>query len=167
MIEVILNDDPAVWLDGDPLLPTPSVNVSPGSVITRFVIAPGTAISPPKFVTPLVTPAIVDVPVLVICPAGNGPPTVGRTRIFCHVREFMTPLVVKSVTVKVICDVVIDVMATEVPVATLFMFLESGPFPETRVTKTVGAVPPTSNINPVGALRIIVPFCIFPFAPSV
>ena len=57
-------------------------------------------------------------------------------------------------------------IATAVPLATLLMLRELEPPPERRVIKTVGAVPPVSKTNPLGAFRIIVPAPASPFACS-
>ena len=119
----------------------------------------------PKLVVPF-TPTIEEVPLLVILPEANGAPAEGRTRTFCQVKEFLTPLLVKSVTVKVICAVVILVIAKLVPLATLLIFLVFGPLPAMRVTKTVGAVPPVSKINPEGTFKIIVPMPMSAVTPS-
>lgn len=121
--------------------------------------------SVPKFVAP-VTPDIAEVPDFVIFPDASGVPAEGRTLTFCHVKEFVTPLFEADVMVKVICVVVREVMAAEVPLATPLMFRAFPPFPPVRVMRTVGAVPPVSKMNPDGALRIIVPTPAFPLAPS-
>ena len=57
----------------------------------------------------------------------NGLLAEGRTRMFCQVSEQFTPPLLALVTVKVICVVVRDVMATEVPVGAALMFLLSLP----------------------------------------
>ncbi len=115
------------------------------------------SIKVPKFVVPAVTPVIVAVPVLVILPLANGVLVVGRTRMFFQVSEFCTPP--KEVAVTVNCSVVavMAVIATEVPDATPLIFLLSFPLPAVRVINTVGAIPPVSNANPVGTLRMMVP----------
>src|SRR6266513_5442880 len=98
-----------------------------------------------------------DVPVLVILPLARGLVALGRTRTFCQVSEQLTPLLLATLTVKVIWVVVRDVTATEVPLATPLMFLVSVPPPVSRSIRTVGAVPLVSKTNPVGAFRRIVP----------
>src|SRR6266496_6475746 len=115
------------------------------------------SINRPKLVLPLVTAAIVEVPVLVILPLAKGLAAVGRTRTFCQVSEQLTPPLLAALTVKVICVVVLEVIAAEVPVATALMFLLSLPPPARRSIRTVGAVPLVSKMNPLGAFRMIVP----------
>ena len=84
-----------------PLFPDPAVNVSPGNVMRRFATLPATSVKVPKFDEPD-TPAIVAVPVFVMLPDASGVPAVGRTRIFCQVSEFRTPLAEELVIVRVI-----------------------------------------------------------------
>src|SRR3989338_1456601 len=158
---------PAVWTDGVPELPLPDVKVSPGSVMINFVTVPATSVSVPKFVVPAVTPVIVDVPDFVIFAVASGDPAVGRIRTFCHVSEFVTPLLLTSVTVNVICVDVTEPTATLVPPATLLMFRVSAPTPPVLVTHTVGNGVVVSNANPEGAFRMIVPVPAFPLDVSV
>src|SRR6266496_1996142 len=99
------------------------------------------SISLPKLVLLLVTTAIVEVPVLVILPLAKGLAALGRTRTFCQVSEHATPPLLATLTVKVICVVVLEVIAAEVPLATALMFLLSLPPPISLSTLTVGAVP--------------------------
>ncbi len=54
----------------------------------------------PKFAV-LGTPAMEAVPVLVILPRANGVPALGRTRMFCQVKEQVVPDELDAVTVKV------------------------------------------------------------------
>src|SRR6266568_102668 len=115
------------------------------------------SIKDPKLVVLLVTAARVAVPVLVILPLTRGLLAVGRTRRFCQVSEQVTAVLLALVTVNVIWVLVREVIATEVPLATPLMLLPLAPLPVRRVTKTVGAVPPVSKMNPLGALRMIVP----------
>src|SRR5438477_12767429 len=129
--------------------------------MTRRAAGP-TSFNRPKLVLLAVTPAMTDVPVFVILPLANGLLALGRTRTFCHVSEQLTPPLLALVTVKVICVVVRDVMATEVPVGMALMFLLSLPPPRRRSTLTVGAVPLVSKMKPLGALRMIV----VPSAPA-
>jgi hypothetical protein len=70
------------------------------------------------------------------------------------------------VTVNTICVVVTEVIATDVPLETPLMLLPALPLPLSRVTNTVGAVPPVSKMNPPGTLTIIVPMPTFPLAFS-
>ena len=115
------------------------------------------SIKKPKLVLLLVTAARVDVPLLVILPLTRGLLAVGCTRRFCHVSEQVTAVLLALVTVNVSWALVREVMATEVPLATSLMLLALVPLPVRRVTKTVGAVPPVSKMNPLGALRMMVP----------
>src|SRR6266567_1630419 len=115
------------------------------------------SIKEPKPVLLLVTAARVAVPVLVILPLARGLLAVGRTRRFCQVSEQVTAVVLELLTVSVIWVLLAEVIATEVPLATPLMLLPLLPLPVRRVTKTVGAVPPLSKMNPLGALRMIVP----------
>jgi hypothetical protein len=55
-------------------------------------------------------------------------------------------------------------MATDVPLPTWLMFLLDEEAPSIL---TLGATPPVSKINPLGAFRIIVPVPTLPFASSV
>ena len=133
---------------------------------TSLLGAPGTSVKVPKLglLTPLV---IVLVPVSVMLPVANGVPAVGRTRMFCHVREFLIEFAVCAVTVKVIVVAVLEVIATEVPVATslmLFPLVVQGLVKQP--TNTLGTIPPVSNTNPDGALRMSVPIpiCAVPFS---
>src|SRR5438093_1718282 len=136
---------------------TPAVAVVEGLVWITSLEAGPYSINEPKLVVLFVTAAIVDVPVLVMLPLARGLAAVGRTRTFCHVSEQLTPPLLAALTVKVICVVVLDVIAAEVPVATALMFLLSVPPPANRSIRTVGAVPLVSKINPAGAFRMIVP----------
>src|SRR6266511_3457024 len=99
-------------------------------------------------------------------PLAKGLLAVGRTRMFCQVSEQVTPLLLASDTVKVICVVLRDVIAAEVPLATPLMFLLSLPPPPNLTILTVGAAPPLSKTNPLGAFRMIVPVPTFAEATS-
>src|SRR5206468_10030044 len=90
------------------------------------------SINEPKLVLLLVTAAMVDVPVLVMLQLARGLVAAGRTRTFCQVSEQATLPPLTSVTVKEICVVVRDVIATELPLATPLIFLLSAPVPVTR-----------------------------------
>ena len=105
----------------------------------------------------LVTAVMADEPLLVILPLAKGLLAVGRTRMFCQVSEQLTPLLLAIDTVNVICVVLRDVIAAEVPLATPLMFLLSLPPPPNLTIFTVGAVPLLSKTNPLGAFRMIVP----------
>src|SRR5436309_2254730 len=134
--------------------------------MVSLLAVPGTSVKVPKFEVLLVTAATVAVPVLNMLPLARGVPAVGRTRTFCQVSEQVTPLALAAVIVKVICEELIEVMATAVPLLTSLMLLLPLPLPVSRVIKTVGAVPPVSNLNPAGALRMIVPAPASPLAAS-
>lgn len=121
--------------------------------------------SVPRLVTPLVIPAIVDVPVLVILPEANGVPAVGRTLTFCQVKESITPLLVAAEIVIVNC-VVVAVTAIVEPLARSLMLRLLLPLPAVRVTKTVGAVPPVSKTKPDGTFKRMVPVPISAVTPS-
>ena len=97
---------------------------------------------------------MVEVPVLVILPLAKGLAAEGRTRMFCQVSEQLTPPLLATLTVKVICVVVLEVIAAAVPLATALMFLLSLPPPINRSIRTVGAVPLVSKTNPVGVFRM-------------
>jgi len=67
------------------------------------VMPEATSVRVPKFVTLLVTPTITEAPVFTMFPEAKGNAAVGRTRMFCHVRLFVTPLDVLCATVNVSC----------------------------------------------------------------
>src|SRR5207302_1794087 len=96
----------------------------------------------PKLVELAVIPWIAAVPEEVRLPLASGVPADGRTRTFCQVREQSTPALLADETVKVRAEDVTEVIATAVPLPTPLMFKASAPEPVTRVTRTVGAVPP-------------------------
>ena len=98
-----------------------------------------------------------NVAFLLVAAVGGLLLAVGRTRMFCQVSEQVTPLLLARLTVKVICVVVLEVIAAEVPVAAPLTFLLSPPPPASRSIRTVGAVPPVSKANPARAFRMIVP----------
>src|SRR5207248_7963419 len=133
--------------------------------MVSLLAVPGTSVNVPKFDVPF-TAAMVEVPVLTILPLAKGVPAVGRTRTFCQVSEQVTPLALAAVIVKVICEELMEVMAIDVPLLTSLMLLLPLPLPVSRVIKTVGAVTPVSNLNPAGALRIMVPTPASPLAAS-
>src|SRR5438552_9820682 len=98
-----------------------------------------------------------DVQLLATLPPANGVLAEGRTRMFCQVSEQVTPLLLGLVTVKVICVALLDVIAAEEPSARPLMFPLLGPVPADLSILTVGAVPPVSKTNPLGAFRMMVP----------
>src|SRR6266516_2388526 len=89
---------------------TPAVAVVDGWVwMTRRAGGPN-SINWPKLVLLSVTADMVEVPVLVILPLASGVAAAGRTRTFCQESEQPTLPPLASVTVKVICVVVRDVI---------------------------------------------------------
>ena len=98
-----------------------------------------------------------DEPVLVILPLANGLLAKGRTRMFCQVSEQVTPPLLAIDTVNVICVVLRDAIAAEVPLARPLTFLLLLPPPANLSILTVGDAPPVSKTNPLGAFRMIVP----------
>ena len=99
-------------------------------------------------------------------PDARGVPAVGLTRMFCQVSRHVTPLLLALVTVKVICEAVTELTATEFPLTIPLILRLALPPPVRRVIKTVGAVPPMSNSKPVGAFKMIVPVPTSPEAAS-
>jgi len=133
------------------------VAVEDGCVcITRPLAAPATSRNVPKFEL-VETVTTVAVPLTFKLPLAKGVPAVGRTRAFCQVNLQVTPLMLLLLTVNVICVLVTEFMATEVPLETPLMLFPPPPLPLSLVIKTVGAVPPVSNIKPLGAFKSIVP----------
>src|SRR5580765_225883 len=145
---------------------TPAVAVLEGWVWMTSRAGGPYSINEPKLVELAVTAAIVDVPVLVMLPLARGLAALGCTRTFCQVSEQVAPLLLAIVTVKVICVVVREVIAIDVPLATPLIFLPLLPLPVRRSILTVGAVPPVSKMNPLGAFRMIVPVPTSPLAYS-
>src|SRR5688572_20752371 len=111
----------------------------------------------PKLVVPSTTTDMTDVPVLVMLPLARGLAATGRTRRFCHVNEQVTPFLLVLVMSNRICVEVRDAMAAGVPLAPALILLTLAPAPPRRSILTVGAVPPVSKTNPLGAFRMIVP----------
>src|ERR1051325_3272006 len=124
--------------------------------MARLLAAPATSRKVPKLEVGD-TPVMLAVPVRVRLPLAKGVPAVGRTRTFCQVREQVTPEALLLVTVNVNWLAVTEVIATEAPLETPLILPEEPPEPVIRVIFTVGAVPPVSNTNPAGALRMMVP----------
>jgi hypothetical protein len=110
---------------------------------------------------------MIAVPESTKLPLASGVPAEGRTLTFCQVSEQVTPPLLADVTVNVSLFAVLDVMATDVPLAAPLMFNELAPDPPTRVIRTVGAVPPVLKMNPAGALRMMVPVPTLPLWISV
>src|SRR6266853_2454885 len=125
----------------------------------RLLAAPGISRSVPRLAladrpTTLAVPLLERLPLV---PPGGRVPATGRTRTFCHVSLQVTPLILLLVTVNTNCVVVTEVIAAAVPLETPLILLPALPLPLSRVISTVGAVPPVSKINPLGAVRMIVP----------
>src|SRR5882724_1403170 len=133
--------------------------------MASLLAAPGTSRRVPRFEVGD-TPVMAAEPLRVRLPLASGVPVVGRTRTFCQVRLQVTPLELELVAVKVNCVLLTEDMETAVPLATPLMLRISLPLPASRVIRTVGAVPPVSNMNPAGALRMIVPVPTLPLAFS-
>src|SRR5438093_3935963 len=131
--------------------------------MARLLAAPATSRTVPTL-PPTGSPTTLAVPPRIRLPLARGVPAVGRTRTFCQVNLQVTPLILELVTVKTICVLVTEVIATAVLLATSLMLLPALPEPVTRVISTVGAVPPVSNRNPVGAVRVNVPVPTSPLA---
>src|SRR6266853_3655585 len=129
--------------------------------MASLLAAPATSRREPKLEVGE-TPVMLAVPVRARLPAARGVPAVGRTRTFCQVNVLVTPLLLVLVTVKVSCVEVTEVIATDVPLETALMFLAALP----PVIFTVGAVPPMSKLNSLGAFRTIVPVLTLPLAFS-
>lgn len=128
-------------------------------------LTPAISVNVPRLVLLSTIPEITDVPVLTILPEASGVPAIGRTLTFCQVKELVTPLLVAAVIVMDNCVMVADTEIVE-PLGRSFILRVLLPLPPIRVTKTVGAVPPVSKINPVGAFNIMVPIPISAVAPS-
>src|SRR5438552_16505579 len=133
--------------------------------MASLLAAPGTARKRPRL-APAGRPVTLAVPLTVRLPLASGLPAAGRTRTFCQVSLHVTPLALELVTVNTSCVLLIEVIATAVPLDTPLMLLPLLPEPVSRVTNIVGAVPPISNTKPVGALRRIVPVPTLPLAFS-
>src|SRR2546426_1726307 len=93
---------------------------------------PGTSRHAPRLAL-VGSPTTLAVPLRVRLPLASGAPAVGRTRRFCQVNLQVTPLILELVTVKTICVLVTEVIATAVPLATSLMLLPALPEPVTRV----------------------------------
>src|SRR6266550_2581421 len=133
--------------------------------MASLLAAPGTSRNRPRL-APAGRPTTLAVPLAVRLPLASGLPAAGRTRTFCQVSLQVTPLALELVTVNTTCVLVIDVIATGVPLARPLMLLPLLPEPVSRVGNIVGAVPPVSNTKPAGAFRRIVPVPTFPLAFS-
>src|SRR3954468_12317479 len=103
--------------------------------MASLLAAPGTSRNNPRLAL-VVSPTTLAVPLRVRLPLASGVPAVGRTRTFCQINVFVTPLLLVLVTVKISCVEVTEDIATEVPLATAFIFLEAIPL---LVILTVGA----------------------------
>ena len=101
-----------------------------------------------------------------ILPDAKGKEFTGRTRIFCHVKEFVTPFFVVCAMFLVIWVVVIEVIGTAFPLVVLLMLSKRVVQAAMQFTITVGAVPAISKIKPPGAFNIILPIPMSPVAVS-
>src|SRR5262245_27900220 len=136
---------------------TPAVAVAEGCVrMARLLAAPATSRKVPRLAL-VERPTTLAVPLIRRLPLTNGVPAVGRTRTFCQVSLQLTPLILELVTVKTSCVLDTEVIAAVPPLKTPLMLLPELPEPVSRVTNTVGAVPPVSNTKPAGALTMMVP----------
>src|SRR5437764_2445288 len=117
--------------------------------MARALAAPATSRMVPKFEF-VVTVARLAVPVTLKLPLARGEPAVGRTRRFCQVILHKTPLALVLVTVNVICVVVTEPIASELPLLAPLILLPALPPPLNRSMRTVGAVPPVSKTKPLG-----------------
>src|SRR6266568_3077810 len=115
--------------------------------MASLLAAPGTSRNRPRL-APAGRPVTLAVPLRVRVPLANGVPAAGRTRTFCQASLQVTPLALELVTVNTSCVLVIEVIATAVPLATPLTLLPLLPEPVSRVTNIVGAVPPVSNTKP-------------------
>src|SRR4051812_47238586 len=122
--------------------------------MTRLLGAPATARKTPRLEL-VERPGTFAVPEGRRTPLTKGVPAVGRTRMFCQVN--FVGLMEVAVTVKVIWLVVTDVT---LPWTGLL------PEPVIFSLKTVGVVPPVSNLKPAGAFRMMVPVPISPGTSS-
>src|SRR6266478_6439002 len=131
----------------------------------RLLAAPAISRNVPQFAL-ADRPTTLAVPLLERLPPAKGVPATGRTRTFCQVSLQVTPLILLLVTVNTNCVVVTEVIAAAVPLETPLILLPALPLPLSRVISTVGAVPPVSKMNPLGAVRTIVPVPTFPLVFS-
>src|SRR5581483_4104408 len=135
--------------------------------MANCLATPATSINTPIGVSLLVTPTRFPSPPLVTKPKAKGVPAVGRTRMSWTVIEQVTPLVVVSVTVKVIWVDDTEVKGRTAPSAAPLIFHASGPDPVTLLIITVGGIPLVSNSNPSGIIRLRTPVLTSPLPPSV
>src|SRR6266576_2534418 len=142
------------WRTGCCAKGTPAVAVAEGCVrMARLLAAPATSRKVPRLAL-VERPTTLAVPLIRRNPLTNGVPAVGRTRTFCQVNVQRAPALLGTVTVKVSCVALTEVIASEVPLLAPLIFLEAE---LAEVSLTVGAVPLVSKTNPVGALTIMVP----------
>ena len=125
-----------------------------------------TSVNRPRLVLLLITAARAELPLSVMLPLASGLLAVGRTRTFCQASEQATPLLLAVFSLNFICVVEMVAIASAVPLATPSMFRLLAPVPAIRVTRTVGAAPPVSKMNPLGALRTNVPTPASPLTAS-
>src|SRR5215471_10249650 len=141
----------------------PAVAVVEGCVrMARLLAAPATSRKVPRLAL-VERPTTLAVPLIRRLPLAKGVPAVGRTRTFCQVSVQVTPALLGTVTVKVSCVEVTELMPKELPLLAPLIDLEAEPV---EVTFTVGAVPPVSKTKPAGALTMMVPVPTLPLAFS-
>ena len=117
-----------------------------------FAATPTTSVSVPRFEA-LVTPTSAGLAVRVKFPLASGVPAVGRTRTFCQVNVFASPLLtLLTLRVKV---PEVGASAMVVPLGIPLMLLPSVTVSPDTITE--GSVPSVSNSNPAGAFRTRVP----------
>src|SRR5439155_13772662 len=116
------------------------------------IVGVPTSVSVPKLVTPSVTPAMEEVPDLVIFPLARGEVAVGLTWIPCQVSVLGTPPVLFELMVMVMVVAVTVGVMVDPSVRSLIFLVLSATFP---FTFTV--TPVVLNLNPAGAFRTIVP----------
>ena len=131
------------------------------TIYVSLFFTPGTSFNVPKFVTLLVIPVIIAVPVLRIFPKASGVPETGLTLIFFQVRELVI-LPAFAAVIEIVNCVEVPVTGIIEPLARPLILRLSAPLPPVRVTSTTGAMPSVSKTNPEGTVRIMVPFFISP-----
>src|SRR5947207_2265036 len=112
--------------------------------MVRLLAAPATSRRVPRLAL-VESPTTLAVPLRLKLPLTRGMPAVGRTRTFCQVSLQVTLLALEPVTEKTSWVLVTELIERAAPEATSLMLLTELPEPATRVTNTVGAVPPMSK----------------------
>ena len=126
--------------------------------------APTTSVSVPRLVPlePVVSPVIAAVPPSYILPEASGVPALGRTWILEKATSHLVvpPPLVESAALTV------KVMVPDAGVAVVELKVKQVLFPAIFVMVAV-TVAPVLNTNPDGAVMMMVPVLMSPFAPSV